>query len=143
VLPCYTLGRKGSHWRVLVPLRSDEALWIAFVIRPNLGVVGSTLDGFAVDVTTLSTSRDEAVLAADALVTADGRRPIDASQIAFASTRAATKRDHLRFRLMSAAGEVGDLAVVLAVPALYASVSGLPAPQPTSVDDAYGGWRLP
>jgi len=49
----------------------------------------------------------------------------------------------LTFRLTAEAGHTaGQLGVVLGTPALYESISGLSAPQATSADDAYGGWRL-
>jgi hypothetical protein len=130
--------------RVLVPLRPAEAVWVAISLRPNISLAATAINGSEVRVVTLTAARCETILAADALVAADKARPIDETQIALAATRAATAQDHLTFRLTTEAGHMtGQLGVVFGTPALYESMSGLSAPQATSTDDAYGGWRLP
>jgi hypothetical protein len=130
--------------RVLVPLRPGEALWVAISLLPNISLAATAVNGSEVRVVILTAARCETILVADALVVTDKARPIDETQIALATTRAAIAQDHLTFRLTTKAGHMaGQLGVVFGTPALYESISGLSAPQATSADDAYGGWRLP
>jgi len=129
---------------VLVPLRPGEALWIAISLRADINVAAAAANGSEVRLSTLSTASHETLLAADALITAGEPRAIDAHQIVLAAARAGTTEDHLRLRFTTKAGHsAGELGVVLGIPALYESLSGLLAPQETTPDDAYRGWHLP
>jgi hypothetical protein len=141
-LPFHKLGGAPQQQRVLVPLGRGEALWVAWFVRPGTEVTGLTEGGKALRVVPLDAGhRGWALLAADAVESSDGLRPIDALTVTLAERPDAVERDHLTFRVTG--GARGHLGVVLATPDVYQSISGRPAPEPTSAADAYGGWRLP
>jgi hypothetical protein len=129
--------------RVLVPLGPGEALWIALTISSGMRVSGRA-GRLPLRVTPIAESQDGSVVAVDAVVSANGSRPLDAATFGLADTKRKLERDHLNVEVKSTAGAVdGRLGVVLGEPALYELVSGRPAPHATSEQDAYGGWRLP
>jgi hypothetical protein len=129
---------------VLVPLPQDEALWIAVTIARGMRVSGHS-GRRPLRVSVVAQSEDgSALIAVDAVWSVRGPRPLDAVTFTLADSAPALKRHHLTVDIKSDAGHsVGQLNVVLATPALYAQMSGLPPPPPTSEQNAYGGWRLP
>jgi hypothetical protein len=144
-LPCFTLSRRGSLTRVLVPLAQGEALWLAWIIQAGITVTGHTVSDQALHFVSVTESRDGwRLIAADAIESTKGLRPIDPSALTPAGSRAALNRNHLLFRVFDEAERTaGRLGIALGTPALYACISGFPPPGPTSPEDAYGGWRLP
>jgi hypothetical protein len=143
-LPFHQLSKDEGALRVLVPLPADEALWVAWTVKPGFSVSGFAAANIALRITPVSQSRNHgSLLAADALLGPDGPRALDASSLAVARTRRALSRDHLQFDVLSDRKRVvGRMGIVVATPALYARLSGLPPPSPSTPSDAYGGWRL-
>jgi len=143
-LPFHQLSKDEGALRVLVPLPVDEALWIAWTVKPGFSVCGLADANMAVRITPVSLSRQHgSLLAADALHGPDGPRALDANSLTVARTRRALSRDHLQFKVLSEKKKlVGRIGIVVATPALYARLSGLPPPSPSTPSDAYGGWRL-
>jgi len=67
---------------------------------------------------------------------ADSFQPID--------TEAQLEIDHLVFEVLDEDGAtLKRVAIVIGTPSLYAHLTGLAAPVPSTSADAYGGWRLP
>jgi hypothetical protein len=130
--------------RVLVPLPRDEALWIAVTIARGMRVSGHAGQR-PLCVSVIAQSEDgSALISVDAVCAASGPRPLDSVTFILADRTTALKRHHLTVEIKSNTGHsVGQLSVVLATLPLYAQMSGLPPPLPTSDQDAYGGWRLP
>lgn len=144
-LPYYRLRSADRRLRVLVPLPAGEALWIAWMLRPGGTVSGSDADGNAVRIAPVTPSGERwSLFAADALEHPEGRRSLDSDSFALARTEKAVARDHLRFEVRGKDPEtLHSVGVVLATPALYARLSGQPAPSPSAPSDAYTGYRLP
>jgi hypothetical protein len=144
-LPFHRLSSGGDALRLLVPLPAGEALWIAWMIKPQVIVSGADASGNAMRIRPVSRSRDGwGLFAADALERPDGLHNLDGNSFALASTRKLLGDNHLRFVLHGERGEaLTSVGVVLATPALYARLSGQPAPSPSAPGDAYRGWRLP
>ena len=144
-LPLHRLSADGDPLRVLVPLPEREALWIAWMLNPGVTVSGADASGTAVRIAPVKQSRERwSLFAADALEHADGLRGLDAGTLAPTSAREAIGQDHLRFSVRGGSGETfATVGIVVATPALYAELSGQPAPAPSAQSDAYTGWRLP
>jgi hypothetical protein len=139
-LPCLLLSPASDRLRVLVPLRDGEALWVAVLAEPTI-----TLEGYAgpyrLRASVVSQSiGHQSLLALDGILVGERWAPLDATSLPRASCRNEIDIDGLTIRLGSDSWSQ-ELAVVLATPALYESVSGFPLPQATF--DSYGGWRLP
>lgn len=130
---------------MLVPLPPGEAVWIALTAPAGATITGVAVGGVNVRIVRVADLRpDLTLMAADALMSTDGPRPIDAAAIELADTRADLEKDHLTFLLVTGGEPSPDrLGVVLGTPALFEMVANLPAPAATSPDSAYGGWRLP
>jgi hypothetical protein len=130
--------------RVLLPLAPGEALWIALTIASGMSVSGGAGREPLRIAPVAESYEGSTLLAADAVLSASGPRPLDAVTFALADTKRALNRDHLTIEVKSTAGRIaGRLGLVLGTPALYELLSGRPAPPATSEKDAYGGWRLP
>jgi hypothetical protein len=144
-LPYFRLRSVDGRLRVLVPLPAGEALWIAWMLRPGGTVSGSDADGNALHIAPVTQSGERwSLFAADALEHAEGRRSLDSNSFALARTRKAVAQDHLRFEVQGKDAEtLHSVGIVLATPALYARLSGQPAPSPSAPSEAYTGWRLP
>jgi len=143
-LPLHQLSKDEGTLRALVPLPANEALWIAWMVKPGLSISGFAAGNIAVRITPVSLSRQRwSLLSADTLQGPDGPRAIDANSLTVARTRRALARDHLHFNVLSdREAVVGRIGIVVATPALYARLSALPPPSPSTPTDAYGGWRL-
>ncbi len=144
-LPFHQLGNYDRPLRILVPLPSGEALWISWTLKPGLRVTGHTRDDIAVRIVPVTYSITRWNLwSADVLETPDVASDIDENSLTPVRTKKQTEKDHLLFEVFSESGDVlNQIAVVIATPALYARLSGSPAPLPSVPSDAYGGWRLP
>jgi hypothetical protein len=144
-LPYHRLSSGEDALRLLVPLPAGEALWVAWMLKPQLTVSGADASGNAVRITPVSRLPDGwCLFGADALERPDGLHDLDANSFALASTGKRPADDHLGFVLHGEGGEKPtSVGVVLATPALYARLSGRPAPARSAPGDAYRGWRLP
>jgi hypothetical protein len=144
-LPFHQIGNDDRPLRILVPLPAGEALWISWTLKPGLRVAGHTRDDIAVEITPMTNSTTRwNYWSADALKTPDMASDIDENSFAPIRTKRQIEKDHFLFEVFSESGDLlNRIAIVIATPALYARLSGSPAPLPTVPADAYGGWRLP
>ena len=144
-LPFHQIGNDDRPLRILVPLPAGEALWISWTLKPGLRVARHTRDDIAVEITPMTNSTTRwNYWSADALKTPDMASDIDENSFAPIRTKRQIEKDHFLFEVFSESGDVlNRIAIVIATPALYARLSGSPAPLPTVPADAYGGWRLP
>jgi hypothetical protein len=133
----------GGTRRALVPVLAQESLWIAWWIPAGGSVSGTRDDGGSVAIEPASEPFHGEVLVRGDLVdgTATGGRQEWSGTPA--ASAADLSHDHFRFEAKLDDTIIGRLGVVLATPKLYATLSGRPVPEPSSPDDAYGGWRLP
>jgi hypothetical protein len=117
---------------------------VAWTIRISAKVIGHAADGETVRIVPVNAGyKGWILLAADAVEMSCGPRPIDAALLQLADSRSALERDHLKFTITVKPNHLERVGVVLAKPELYARLSNLPEPVPTTPSDAYGGWRLP
>ena len=144
-LPYYRLSHEGEALRLLVPLPAGEALWIAWMLKPGLSISGSDRNGLSVRIAPVTQSPERwRLFAADAVEHPGGTRGLGPDSLAPVSTRKALGRDQLRFAVRCEDGELlNTVGIVVATPALYARLSGQPAPPRSTASDAYTGWRLP
>jgi hypothetical protein len=143
-IPYVQLDSPSDRTRVLVPLRSGEALWIALIAEPTILVEGRAGDR-PLRVEKLSAGNDGSVLhMLNAVLDSNQGIPIDAASIGLADDRDAIEEGPLTVILKNPLGATAQrIAIVPATPELYSALSGLPAPGPTTERDAFGGWRLP
>jgi hypothetical protein len=144
-LPCYRLnGRKGT-WRFLIPVLAGEALWLAWMVKPGVTVSAADANGIPLHIARVTQPPEGwSLFAIDELEHPDGRCSLDADAFAIARTRTAIAQDHLRLEVRREDGAtLQHIGIALATPALYARVSGQPAPSPSTPGEAYTGWRLP
>jgi hypothetical protein len=144
-LPFHQIGNDDRPLRILVPLPAGEALWISWTLKPGLRVAGHTRDDIAVRVAPVTDSITRwNFWSADVLETPNVASDIDENAFAPIRTKKQIEKDHLLFEVFGESGDVlNRIAIVIATPALYARLSGSPAPLPSVPSDAYGGWRLP
>jgi hypothetical protein len=142
-LPYVVIGTDIDSGDVLVPLADTEALWIALICGARDIVRAETVDGHAVVVSRTTVLPDAAVLLALEAVYRDGaNHPIDHKSVPI--LRSSRDRPGASLTAMiQASGRESRLRVCLAMPAVYAELSGRPPPPPTTPDHAYGKWRLP
>jgi hypothetical protein len=144
-LPFHSLSGSPPERVVVVPLREAEALWVAFTLGSGMALFGQTPDGRGLNRSVLAELADGSrIEIADAVSDEDGAAsPIRQASVGVARFARDLTSPHLMFRISASGKEIAELRVVLATPRLYARVSGRPAPEPSSPDDAYHGWRLP
>jgi hypothetical protein len=143
-IPFVPLDPPSDQIRVLVPLRAGEALWIAVLTGSPILVEGRASDRL-LRVEKLSAGNGESVLQIlDAIFDSNQWIPIDTTSIGSADDRDAIGDGPLTVTLKNPLATTAQrIAIFPATPALYSSLSGLPAPDPTTERDQYGGWRLP
>jgi hypothetical protein len=143
-IPHVRLDQSSDRMRVLVPLRGDEALWIAVIAGSRILVEGRAGDR-PVRIEKLSAGNDDSVLQMlNAVLESDTWIPIDTTSIAVADDREAIGDGPLTVILKDPLGAtVQRIEIVPATPSLYSALSGLPAPGPTTAQEEYGKWRLP
>ncbi len=144
-LPIHQIGSDDLLVRILVPLPVGEALWIAWNLKRGLRVIGQTCDHASVRIESLTNAATNwHMLSADAVYDARGIVAIDTNSFPPIDKKQQLGIDHLRFEVVDEGGAVlRQVTVVIGTPSLYAQVTGLPAPVPSTADDAYKGWRLP
>lgn len=142
-LPYVPLDSAADRIRLLVPLRSDEALWIAVMAEPSIAVEGRAGASPLRALNLSDTSDGRALIALDAIGRDDQWLPIDATSIAIADDIAATATDAITLTLSQPNHVARRIGIVAATSALYESRGGLPAPRPTTEQDQFRGWRLP
>jgi hypothetical protein len=142
-LPYFALDSSPDRMRVLVPLRTGEALWIAVMAGPAVVIEGRAGDR-PLRVEKFSLANDgRALQMFDAILDADRWIPIDAVSVSCADDPAATG-DPLTLSLeRPLQSQRRWITIVPATPALYERLSGLPAPAPSTEQDEYQGWLLP
>ncbi|MBV8824837.1 MAG: hypothetical protein JO084_06470 [Bradyrhizobiaceae bacterium] len=114
------------------------------MLQADTTVTGRTLQDEDVCLSEVAKSDVWTLIAADAIAAKGGPHPIDATSCFPVSQPEELDRDQLIFAVVGKEmSEPDRIGVVLATGALYAALSGLPAPDPTSPSQAYGGWRLP
>jgi hypothetical protein len=143
-IPYVPLDSPSDEMRVLVPLRGGEALWIAVMAGSTILVEGRA-DDRLLRVEKLAVANGESILQMlDAILDSNQWIPIDTASIGSADDRDAIGDGPLTVTLKNPlAATAQRIAIVPATPALYRALSGLPAPDPTTERDEYGGWRLP
>lgn len=143
-VPYVALDSPAAATRVLVPIRSDEALWIAVMAGAAILVEGRAGDR-PLRVETLAPAKDGSVLhRLDAVYDQDRWMPIDKASVPCADDRSGIGEDPLTIFLKNSPDAAAQrIAIVPAIPELYETLSGLPAPAPTTERDEYSGWRLP
>lgn len=143
-IPYVPLDSPSDRMRILVPLRSGEALWVAVIAEPTILAEGRAGDR-PLRIEKSPAGKDgNILLMLDAVLDLDRWLLIDPASIACASDRDAIGDDPLTVIVKDPLrGTAQEIAIVPATPALYTALSGLPAPGPTTEEDEYGGWRLP
>jgi hypothetical protein len=143
-IPHVALDSSAAGKRVLVPIRADEALWIAVMAGAAILVEGRAGDR-PLRVETLAPAKDGSVLhMLDAVYDQDRWIPIDNASVSCADDRSGIGEDPVTVFLKKTLKATAQrIAIVPAIPELYETLSGLPAPAPTTERDEYSGWRLP
>jgi hypothetical protein len=114
------------------------------MLEGEITVGGADADNETVRLIEIAKSSGWRLLAAESVEAKDGPHPIDATFYPLAAEPDRLDRLQLIFQIVGQdAGRAEQLAIVLGTGALYASLSGLPPPAPTSLSEAYRGWRLP
>jgi hypothetical protein len=127
-----------------VPLREGEDIWLAWTLDNGTSVAGQTSGGEPLRLRRVVELSAGNLLAADAIEAAGASRPINGTTAFLATKRADLANDSLVFRVENEGTiHVDDVHVLLATPALYESLSGFQAPEPTTGSRGYGGWLLP
>lgn len=144
-LPFHQTSSDDRLLRILVPLPAGEALWISWALKPGVRVAGRTRDDIAVRIAPVTNSLTRwSFWSADALEMPGVVSDIDENSVVPIRTKKQLKNYHLMFDVFGESGDkLNRVGIVVATPALYARLSGLPAPLPSVAADAYGGWRLP
>ena len=126
-------------------LAIGEALWIAWNLKPGLRVTGRTRENASVRIVPLTNSMtDWSLYSADAVQGRGDTGTTDADSFQPIDTEAQLEIDHLVFEVLDEDGAtLNRVAIVIGTPSLYAHLTGLAAPAPSTSADAYGGWRLP
>ena len=143
-IPCVQFDSPADRTRVLVPLRAGEALWIAVLAPPVIVAAGIAGDR-PLRVVNLSPANEASGLRMlDAVLCSHQWMPIDLTSIACIDDRDAIGDGALKLVLRDPpAATAHQIEIILATPALYSALSGLPAPRATTEQDGFGGWRLP
>ena len=144
VLPFVRLDAPSDQVRVLVPLRDDEALWMAVIADPEIAVHGRA-GREPLRVERWAPAKDGSIMhALDAVLRADRPLPLDAASIDLADVSAAINTDVLTLLLEGPTqAATWQISIVPVTPRLYEALSGCTAPAPTTERDEYRGWRLP
>jgi len=144
-LPFHLITTDDLTVRILVPLPAGEAPWIAWNLKPGLRVTGRSRENASVRSVPLTNSMtDWSLYRADAVQGRGDAGTTDADSFQPIDTEAQLEIDHLVFEVLDEDGAtLNRVAIVIGTPSLYAHLTGLAAPVPSTSADAYGGWRLP
>jgi hypothetical protein len=144
-LPCHGLEEVGGVQRVLVPLPSSEALWVAWTVPAGIGLAGSTRTGEQLRIVTLvGQGGPSLVLAANGVCTGGRSRPIDRDAVNVADAPEELVHTSLRFVLTDAGGKmIAQVEAALCTVDLYEQICGPAGLLDASPGNAYGKWRLP
>jgi hypothetical protein len=142
-IPYLAVETPPEALQVLVPLRGGEALWIA-VLTDDLHII---VEGYAGDrprrVEKLPAGSHQNLHMINAVLDKNLWIPIDTNAITAADNRD-TIGDGLAVVISHPVDATAQrIAIFAATPELYSALGGLPAPEPTTERDEYGGWRLP
>jgi hypothetical protein len=144
-LPFHLLTTDDLTVRILVPLLAGEGFWIAWNLKPGLQLTGRTRDNVSVRILPLTNSKTNwSLYSVDALQERGDAGTADVDSFQPIDTEAQLEIEHLVFEVRDEGGAtLKRVAIVIGTPSLYAHVTGLAAPIPSTSADAYGGWRLP
>ncbi len=142
-IPCHLLS-DSQPFRVLVPLREGEDIWLAWMLEKGIKSTGVTSHGEPVRLTRVVELTAANLFAADAFERAGHHLPINGTTVFLAATQAELSGDSLVFQVEAeGAVHIHDVRILLGTPSLYEKVTGLRAPGATTASQGYGGWRLP
>lgn len=141
-LPYFRLGGSPDEVRVLVPLRETESLWVGVMRQADIAVSGQAgHDLLRIE----NISGKHGVLCIlDGVIRSGESLPLAAATLEIVDDEARLNQDTMTILLAEAGNPLAThVGIIVAAPRIYAKLSGLPSPPPTSDADQYGGWRLP
>lgn len=143
-IPYAVLDAPAGGKRVLIPIRAGEALWIAITAEAAILVEGRA-GTRPLRLQTVAPVKDGSILQMLDAVCDQGRwMPIDKASVSCSEDSNGIGDDPLTIFLKNPVDALAQrVAIVPATPELYETLSGLPAPAPTTERDEYSGWRLP